>query len=38
LQVTDAARLREDLAAEQLRFVEIALLRVSGRCGRGERK
>src|SRR5438552_12385917 len=38
LQVADAARLREDLAAEPLRFVEIALLRLSGRCGRGERE
>src|SRR5437773_2515743 len=36
LQVADAARLREDLAAEPLRFVEIALLRLNGGCGRGE--
>src|SRR5882762_1511466 len=35
LQVADAARLREDLAAELLRFVERALLRMSGgRCER----
>src|SRR6266581_4676490 len=36
LQVADAARLREHLAAEPLRFVEVRLLRVSG--GRGERE
>src|SRR5439155_22986275 len=38
LQVADAARLREALAAEALRFVEIALLRLSGRRRRGERE
>src|SRR3989454_11355866 len=37
LQVADAARLREDLAAEPLRFVEIALLRLNGGGGRGGR-
>src|SRR5439155_14549882 len=37
LQVADAARLREDLASEELRFVEIGLLRMSRRYG-GERK